>query len=87
MQRIKTTATLGVSFHEEDGKWCGTVTPGTPGTLIGPLDNPRLEGYGYMVIEVTPESVTEVPEGWEDEVSKAKRLVVVCREDHYEVID
>lgn len=87
MVKVKTTATLGVSFNEDDGKWCGSVTPGTPAVHIGPLDNPRLEGYGYQVLEVTPGVVTNVPEGWADEVSRAKRLVVVCREDQYEVAD
>lgn len=82
---VITNATLGVSFHEDEGKWCGTVLPGTKARLIGPLDNPRLEGYGYQVLEVVARDVTQIPDGWVEEVAAAKRLVVVCREDQFEV--
>lgn len=85
--KVKTTASLGVSFHQDDSKWIGSVPPDTKGTLVGPLDNPRLEGYGYMVIEVSPSDVTNIPEGWEDDVRQAERCVVVCREEQYEVVE
>lgn len=87
MTKVRTNASLGVSFHQDDSKWVGTVKPGVEGTLIGPLDNPRLEGYGYMVIEVKPSDVTDIPEGWENDVRGAERCVVVCREEQYEVVD
>jgi hypothetical protein len=79
-------STLGVSFHEDDSKWCGSVRPGAKGRHVGPLDNPRLEGYGYQVVEVLDaDDVTDIPQGWAAEVVAAKRLVVVCRTEQFDI--
>jgi len=86
MTRITYTAQLGANTHPDEPKYVGAVLPGATGTIVGPYDNPGLEGW----VITRPDEV-RLHDAGSDPIDVAPTMndadfIVICHPVHYEEI-